>query len=97
MKRRRVRWTRRARRRLREIGAYVEEHNPVAAARVVGAIARSIERLGREPGRGRPGRIRGTRELVVIGTPYLVAYRVHVNDIEILTIQHGAQRWPDDL
>jgi addiction module RelE/StbE family toxin len=92
-----VRWTRRAHRRLAEIGAYIEAHNPAAAARVVSAIAKGVERLGREPGRGRPGRIRGTRELVVVGTPYLVAYRIHVNDIEVLTIQHGAQRWPDSL
>jgi plasmid stabilization system protein ParE len=80
-----------------EIGSYIEAHNPAVAARVIGAIATSVDRLAREPGRGRPGRIRGTRELVVVGTPYLVAYRVHANEIEILTIQHGAQRWPDDL
>jgi toxin ParE1/3/4 len=64
---------------------------------VISAIALGVQRLGRAPGRGRPGRISGTRELVVVGTPYIVAYRVHANDIEILTIQHGAQLWPDEL
>jgi plasmid stabilization system protein ParE len=92
-----VRWTRRARHHLESIGAHIEAENPAAAARVVGAIALGIQRLSRAPGRGRPGRIRGTRELVVVGTPYLVAYRVHANDIEVLTIQHGAQLWPDHL
>ena len=92
-----VRWTRRARRRLESIGAHIEADNPAAAARVVGAIALGIQRLARAPGRGRAGRSRGTRELVVVGTPYIVAYRVHANDIEILTIQHGAQLRPDDL
>lgn len=92
-----VRWTRRARRRLEEIGAYIEADNPAAAARVVGAIALAVQRLGKAPGRGRPGRIRGTRELVVVGTPYIVAYRIRADDIELLTIQHGAQLWPDDL
>jgi addiction module RelE/StbE family toxin len=92
-----VRWTNRAQRRLDDIGAYIEVHNPAAAARIVGTIARSVERLGREPGRGRPGRLRGTRELVIVGTPYIVAYRVHADDIEVLTIQHGAQMWPDKL
>lgn len=94
---RRIRWTARAHRRLSEIGLYIEAHNPAAAARVIGAIATRIDKLGREPGRGRPGRVHGTRELVVIGTPYVVAYRVHEDEIEILTIQHGAQHWPDDL
>ena len=92
-----VRWTRRARRRLDEIGARISIDNPAAAARVVSAIARGVQQLGDSPGRGRPRRVRGTRELVVVGTPYLVAYRVHDNDIEMLTIQHGAQLWPDTL
>jgi addiction module RelE/StbE family toxin len=92
-----VRWTRRAKRRLDEIGARISEDNPAAAARVVAAIATGIQRLGRAPGQGRPGRIRDTRELVVVGTPYIVAYRVHNNDIEVLTIQHGAQLWPETL
>jgi len=92
-----VRWTQRARQRLDEIGARISSDNPAAAARVVGTTAVAIERLGQAPGRGRPGRVRGTRELVVVGTPYIVAYRVHANDVEILTIQHGAQLWPDQL
>jgi addiction module RelE/StbE family toxin len=92
-----IRWTRWALRRLDEIGAHIEADNPAAAARMVVAIASGVERLARASGRSRPGRIRGTRELVVVGTPYIVAYRVRANDIEILTVQHGAQLWPDDL
>ena len=92
-----VRWTRRANRRLEQIGAHIFEDNPAAAGRVTAAIATGVQQLGRAPGRGRAGRIPGTRELVVVGTPYIVAYRVHDNDIEILTIQHGAQLWPESL
>jgi plasmid stabilization system protein ParE len=84
-------------RRLDEIGGHIAADNPPAAARIVGAIAKAVQRLGAAPARGRPGRIAGTRELVVVGTPYVVAYRVHADDIEVLTIQHGAQRWPNDL
>jgi plasmid stabilization system protein ParE len=80
-----------------EIGLYIEARNPAAAARAIGAITTRVDELSREPGRGRPGRIRGTRELVVVGTPYIVAYLVHANEIEVLTVQHGRQRWPDDL
>jgi addiction module RelE/StbE family toxin len=92
-----VRWTRRARRRLDEIGAHISQDNPAAAARVVTAIARGIDRLAAAPGRGRPGRVPGMRELVVVGTPYIVAYRVRDTDVEVLTIQHGAQLWPEML
>jgi plasmid stabilization system protein ParE len=82
---------------LDEIGSRIAEDNPPAAMRVVAAIVHGIEQLRDAPGRGRPGRIRGTRELVIFDTPYLVAYRVHAGDIEILTIQHGARLWPDTL
>ena len=92
-----VRWTRRALRRLDEIGAHIAKDNPATAARVVSAIARGVQQLDGAPGRGRPGRIRGTRELVIVGTPYLVAYRVDANVIEILTVQHGAQLWPETM
>ena len=84
-------------RRLADVGSYLETRNPAAAARMVGAIANAVDRLASEPGRGRPGRIPGTRELVVVGTPYLVACRINREIIEVLTIQHGAQRWPQSL
>jgi plasmid stabilization system protein ParE len=46
---------------------------------------------------GRRGRAPGTRELVISQTPFLVAYRVHNETIEVLRVLHGAQRWPDRL
>jgi toxin ParE1/3/4 len=46
------------------------------------------------PGLGRPGRVEGTRELVVANTPYLVSYRVRNNVVEILRVFHGARKWP---
>lgn len=39
----------------------------------------------------------GTRELVLAKIPYIIAYRVAENDIEILTVMHTAQRWPKQL
>ncbi len=94
---RRIRWTRRALRRLEAIGDHIARDNPVAAADVVERILASVEPLGEYPALGRPGRIAGTRENVVTGLPYMVPYRVKPNAIEILTILHGAQKWPDKL
>ena len=37
------------------------------------------------------------RELVVSGGPFIVAYRVGADQIEILRVLHGARRWPDSL
>ncbi len=44
---------------------------------------------------GRAGRRRGTRELVVARTPFLVVYRVEADVITILRLFHGAQDWPN--
>jgi toxin ParE1/3/4 len=56
-----------------------------------------VERLGAFPAIGRPGRVAGTRELVVSGTPYIVPYRVRGERVQIITVLHSAQRWPDRL
>ncbi|EBU7498284.1 type II toxin-antitoxin system RelE/ParE family toxin [Salmonella enterica subsp. enterica serovar Virchow] len=89
-------WTRRYLRELESIGAYINQHNPRAAARVVSDIhSKTARLLSANPFIGRPGEIRGTRELVISGTPYVVAYRVKDTQIEILFVQHGAREWPD--
>jgi addiction module RelE/StbE family toxin len=43
---------------------------------------------------GRPGRLRGTREMVISGTPLLVVYRVRVDIIAVLRVLHHARKWP---
>jgi toxin ParE1/3/4 len=64
------------------------------AVRVTMRIVTSVERLTTFPMSGRPGRVAGTRELVVSNSPFIVAYRVEHERIMILAIYHGAQQWP---
>ena len=90
-----IRWTRPALADLEAIGDFIARHNPSAAKRTVIELVTSVDALRDHPNRGRPGRLTGTRELVVAGTPYLVPYRVLGDDIEILAVFHGARRWPD--
>jgi toxin ParE1/3/4 len=89
-----VRWTRRALERLEAIGDHIAMDNQWAAARVVAAIQQKVDTLRSHPDIGRAGRVAGTRELVIDGTPYLVAYRVRGGQVAILAVFHGAQRWP---
>ncbi len=78
-----------------EIGEYLRSENPDAAARIMRPIQSASRSLGQFPHAGRKGRVEGTRELVVTGTPYLVPYRVSGQEVEILRVFHGAMRWPD--
>jgi toxin ParE1/3/4 len=93
----RIFWTNRFLNELEAIGEYIAERKPRAAARVVNTIHSKTSRLlSANPFIGRPGEIKGTRELVIPGTPYIVAYRVTDTQIEILFVQHGAREWPDE-
>ena len=94
----RIAWTRRYLQELASIGAYIDQHDPRAAARVVNTIHTKTNRLlSANPFIGRNGEIRGTRELVIPGTPYVVAYRVGDAQIDVLFVQHGARAWPQDV
>lgn len=79
------------------IFSHIEAENPRAAIAVDERIAAAARLLLDFPESGRPGRVAGTRELVVIGTPYIAAYVVMPDTVRILRVLHGAQRWPDEL
>ncbi len=77
--------------------AYIGDRNPGAAIKMGDAIEIAVRQLADHPHIGRPGRVKGTRELVVTGTPYVIAYRVEPNAVVVLRLLHGAQRWPTRL
>ena len=78
--------------------AYIVQHNPAAAERVVLDIIETVEQLlPAYPHIGRPGRVSGTRELVIPKTEYIVPYQVRNGRIQILRVYHGARRWPDQF
>jgi len=89
-----IRWMPLAEQDLEAAYEYVRQENEDAAKQLVGRIFSSVGMLSRYPRSGREGRVKGTRELVVARTPYLIAYRVHEDEIQILAVLHGAQRWP---
>jgi addiction module RelE/StbE family toxin len=93
----RVRWTRRALRGLDSIAEFIARDRPEAARKTVERVWDRVSELARFPDLGRPGRIPGTRELVVSGTPLIVPYRVRLDQVEVVAVFHGAQRWPEKL
>ncbi len=93
----RVRWLRRALANLDAEAEYIAVDDPAAARRAVLRILRAVDLLKRNPAMGRAGRVAGTRELVVGGTPYLVPYRVRGEAVEILRVFHAARKWPEKL
>ena len=91
MKRVRVQWTRRAIDDLADIRAFIAADDPRAARRIGQAILKAAERLAVMPRRGRPGRVAGTRELILPGWPWILVYNATGDRIYILTVRHSAR------
>jgi len=90
-----IRWLRLALADLDELMVYIAKDNPEAATKVAGKIWETTQMLSNHPAIGKPGRLPGTREMVVAGTSYIVPYRVVANEVQILRVLHGVRKWPE--
>jgi toxin ParE1/3/4 len=90
-------WSPRAIEHLTHLRSYIARDNPKAATRIARTLLEAVERLAELPNRGRPGRVAGTRELVVPGTPYVIPYRLRGDRLEVIAVFHARQKWPKQL
>ena len=90
-------WSRRAIRHLVSLRKYIARDSEQNASLVALRILSAIDLLQTHPEMGRPGRVFGTRELVVPDTPFLIPYRVRQGRLELIAVFHGRQRWPRKL
>ena len=89
-----VKWLRTALRNLDHQASYIAKDNPDAARSAVERVQATVGQLGQFPDMGRIGRVPGTREPIVGGTPWIIVYRVRADAVEIIRVLHGAQKWP---
>ena len=75
--------------------AYIAADDATVVSLVVKRVLDAVAQLAQQPGLGRPGRVHGTRELIVSNTRYIVPYRVRRETIEILRVFHTSRRLPD--
>ena len=90
----RVRWLRTALRNLDDEASAIASEDPAAARQVVQRVLTAVAQLPDQPAMGRPGRVPGTRELVVLKTRFLIPYRVRGQVIEILRVFHTSRQPP---
>ena len=76
---------------------YIEADNPRAAVVTDLRIKNQVETLARFPELSRPGRVSGTRKLVISRTPYIAVYSIVNDTIRILRVLHGAREWPEEF
>ena len=90
----RLRWLRQALRELDEEAAFISREDERAAALVVRRVFDAVAKLPANPGLGHPGRVPGTRELVVPKTHYVVPYRVQGDEVQLLRVFHTSRQRP---
>ena len=93
----RVKWTRKALVNLDNAVAFIAADKPAAATNVALKIFNAAKMLSAQPGIGRPGRVSGTRELVIPGLPYVLPYAEKDGAIFILRVLHTSRKWPETL
>ena len=92
----RIRWLRTASSNLDAAMEYIARDNPDAAKKVYAYIRARVAELAKHPEIGRPGRVFGTRELVIEKYPYLIPYRIRDKEVQIIRVFHTSQRLPED-
>lgn len=93
----RVKWTRAALLNLDNAIEYIASDKPMAARTVGQKIWDSAKMLADNPEMGGPGRVLGTRELVIPGLPYILPYIEKDGTIFILRVMHASMKWPKDF
>ena len=72
---------------------YISDDNPDAAQALKDEIEAKTSRLTDQPHLYRPGRVDGTREMVVRPN-YVVVYADTPDTVTILRVLHAARQWP---
>ncbi len=90
-----VRWARKALINLEQAVKYIAADKPSASKKVAQKIWEAAQILAEQPGIGRPGRVPGTRELIVSGLPYILPYIEKNGAVVILRVMHTSRKWPE--
>lgn len=88
-------WELAARRDFNTIIDYISDDNPDAAEELRLEVLAKVEALRQQPKIWKPGRVPGTREMIVRGN-YIVFYREDDFTVLILRVLHAARNWPEE-
>jgi len=79
---------------LDRIDAWLEqEGSPEISVKILLAIKERANRLIDFPHAGPALRDQGFRKLLVLGTPYIIAYRIEPRVVQILRVHHEREDW----
>jgi toxin ParE1/3/4 len=89
-------WTDQALQQLDQAHDYIAITNSDdVALKITLRIVAHVQQLEAFPMSGRIGRVSGTRELVIAGTPFIAAYTIAKERVVVLAAYHSARQWPE--
>lgn len=91
----RVRWLIKAISNLDAEADYIAQENLTAAAEMFEYIKAKVDALSEFPATGRPGRVPGTRELVIDRYLFIIPYRVVGDELHVLRVFHTRRKSPE--
>jgi toxin ParE1/3/4 len=91
-----LRWSTDAEADVDNLTNYIFKRNPLAAISMRDEIETRVQHLKTHPEGWKQGRAKGTREMVLTGTPYIAVYHVSAHEVEIIRILHAKQKWPPE-
>lgn len=95
---RKLAWTERALRDLRDIDAYIAADDPAAAERWIGKLLSAAERAAKFPHSGHVVREKGREDVrQILVRSYRIVYLVREKQVDILTVFEGHHLLPDDV
>jgi len=92
-----LKWTRLSLQDMQNLYEYIAGDNIRAAKKIISRIREASDKLKIYPHMGKAGRVSNTRELVIAATPYIIVYVIDEQSIQIVSVIHGARRWPDSF
>ncbi|MGL5839809.1 MAG: type II toxin-antitoxin system RelE/ParE family toxin [Sphingorhabdus sp.] len=78
---------------LDDIIGYIADRSPIASYELEARVKLAAERLCESPFIGRPGRLAGTREMIVHPN-YIMIYTVSETFVTVLRVLHARQQYP---
>ena len=88
-------WTESALQYLKHIRVHLEGRDSRATSGVGNLICKATDRMADLPSIGRPGLVPNTRELTVLGLPFMLCYTVEDNCMMVLAVMHISRKCPE--
>lgn len=89
-----IRWTKPFTQNLESARLYIMAEDPQAAASVLKRILGTLNTLSLFPESGKENKQKiGTRHIPIPKTPFVIAYRIKNNTVELLALWHQSQKW----